>query len=91
MQNNAAILSTSSSAGTPSVGTLPLALATMATPVTVTLIRGKDETRRFLTQMGFVEGAVVSVINENGGNIIVDVKGARLAISRSMAMRIMVA
>ena len=58
--------------------------------VTIKDIKGKDETRRFLESLGFVVGGNVSVVSEIGGNLIVNVKESRVAISKSMANRIMV-
>ena len=40
--------------------------------------------------MGFVVGGAVRVINTIGGNVIVNVKESRVAISKEMAQRIMV-
>ena len=53
-------------------------------------IRGKDETRRYLENLGFLVGDPVTVISQISGNLIVSVKDTRVAISRSMANRIMV-
>ena len=53
-------------------------------------IHGKEETRRFLESLGFVEGVAVTVISQMGGNLIVNVKDTRVALSRSMASRIMI-
>ncbi|GAY79008.1 hypothetical protein NBRC111894_4562 [Sporolactobacillus inulinus] len=52
---------------------------------------GKDETRRFLINLGFVENAEVTVITETDGNVIVSLKGTRLAVSKAMARRVMTA
>ncbi len=71
-------------------GAMPLSLAGRDEERTVCSIRGKDDTRRFLTNLGFVEQAQVRVVSELDGNLIVAVKGARVAVSRSMANRIMV-
>jgi len=46
--------------------------------------------RQHLENLGFVVGGNVSVINTIGGNLIVNVKEARVAISREMAQKIMV-
>ena len=53
-------------------------------------VGGKEETRRFLENLGFVTGGTVTVVSETGGNIIVNVKDARIAIGRDMANRIIV-
>ena len=71
-------------------GTMPLTMSGRDETRVVCSIRGKDDTRRFLANLGFVEDAEVQVISELGGNQIVAVKGARVAISRAMASRILV-
>ncbi len=48
------------------------------------------EIKNFLKGLGFVEGSNVSVISENGGNLIVNVKDSRVAIGKEMANKIMV-
>lgn len=69
-------------------GCIPLSLAEAGKAVTVQGVRGKDETRRFLESLGFVENAAVTVITELSGNVIVNVKDTRVAISKAMAARI---
>ena len=69
---------------------MPLTMARSGQSATVKQIRGKDETRRFLESLGFVEGGSVTVVSEMGGNLIVNVKDTRIALSKSMAGRIMV-
>ena len=69
---------------------MPLTMAPSGHAATVKKINGKDETRRFLESLGFVEGGEVTVISELGGNLIVNVKDTRIALSRSMAGRIMI-
>ena len=55
-----------------------------------TRIGGKEETRRFLENLGFVVGAIVTVISKTGGNVIVNIKESRVAIGSDMASKIMV-
>lgn len=69
---------------------MPLTLADTGVTTTIKAIRGKDQTRRFLQNLGFVEGASVSVVSSLAGNLIVSVKDTRVAISQQMASRIMV-
>lgn len=69
---------------------MPLTLASTGTPQVIKRIGGKDETQRFLASLGFVAGSEVTVISEFDGNVIVNVKESRVAISKSMANRIMV-
>ena len=53
-------------------------------------IGGKEETRRHLENLGFVVGGKVAVISETDGNMIVNVKEARVAIGKDMANKIMI-
>ena len=46
--------------------------------------------KKHLADLGFVLGGNVTVINAVGGNIIVNVKETRVAISKEMAQKIMV-
>lgn len=69
---------------------MPLALANSGEELMIRKIGGNDETRRFLEGLGFVVGGSVTVVSENGGNVIVKVKESRVAVSREMALRVMV-
>lgn len=69
---------------------MPLTLAERGIPEIIKKIGGKPEVRRHLENLGFVPGADVTVISTLGGNIIVNVKGARVAVSREMAQKIMI-
>lgn len=69
---------------------MPLTMATSGSENKICKITGKDETRRFLENLGFVIGGAVTVITESGGNLIVNVKDTRIAISKLMATRIMI-
>ncbi|HCO62184.1 MAG TPA: ferrous iron transport protein A [Clostridiales bacterium] len=69
---------------------MPLTMLGNGQECTVQRITGKDEVRAFLKSLGFVEGGTVSVVNEVGGDLIVNVKGSRIALSRGMANRILV-
>ena len=53
-------------------------------------VGGKEETRKFLENLGFVVGGTVTVVSDIGGNLIVNVKDSRVAIGRDMASRIMI-
>ncbi len=53
-------------------------------------IGGKEKTRRFLENLGFVAGGTVVVVSEIGGNMIVNVKDSRIAIGKDMASKIIV-
>ena len=69
---------------------MPLTLMSPGEDAIIQRIGGKPEVRQHLENLGFVVGGNVSVINTPGGNLIVNVKEARVAISREMAQKIMV-
>lgn len=69
---------------------MPLTLAQPGDSGLIKKIGGKPETRQFLENLGFIAGGRVSVISKTGGNLIVEVKGARVAVNRDMAAKIMV-
>ena len=69
---------------------MPLTMANVGDTNVIKKIGGKEETRRFLENLGFVVGGVVTVISEVGGNIIVNVKDSRVAIGKDMANKILV-
>ena len=69
---------------------MPLTFAKAGERNSIKKIGGKDDTKRFLNSLGFVEGGEVTIVSENGGNLIVNVKETRVAISREMANRIIV-
>ncbi|MBN7773405.1 FeoA family protein [Clostridium aminobutyricum] len=68
----------------------PLSMASPGKEITVSAIHGRDDTKRFLENLGFIEGAQVTVISELGGNVIVNIKDSRIAISKTMATRVLV-
>lgn len=69
---------------------MPLTLAKEGEPAIIHKISGKEETRRFLENLGFVAGGMVTVVSQIGGNLIVNVKDARIAIGKDMANKILV-
>jgi len=69
---------------------MPLTMAKTGEAIEIKKISGREDTRRFLENLGFVAGGTVTVVSENNGNIIVNVKESRVAINREMANKIMV-
>ena len=69
---------------------MPLTFAGTGESYVIQRIGGKSEVRKHLENLGFVAGAEVSVVNTMGGNLIVKVKEARVAISQEMAQKIMI-
>ena len=71
-------------------GMMPLSMVKEGEPSTIKKVGGKEETRKFLENLGFVAGSTVTVVSQIGGNMIVNVKDSRVAIGRDMANKIMV-
>ncbi len=69
---------------------MPLTLVKAGCEQTIRKVGGNPETKKFLENLGFVPGGKVSVVSEIGGNVIVNVKDSRVAVSKEMASKIMV-
>lgn len=69
---------------------MPLTLAKVGEENIIRKIGGKAEVKAHLNNLGFVVGGAVTVINRMGGNLIVNVKESRIAVSREMAQKIMI-
>ena len=69
---------------------MPLAMAGVGDVNIIQKITGQDEVRRHLAELGFVVGEEVRLISQLGGNLILSVKDSRVALDKTMAMRIMV-
>lgn len=69
---------------------MPLSMADAGRMNQIKRIGGKEETKHFLESLGFVVGSYVTVISDISGNLIVNVKESRVAISKEMANKIMV-
>ena len=69
---------------------MPLLLADVGEENIIRKVGGSQEVKKHLEDLGFVVGGMVSVISEINGNLIVNVKDSRIAISREMAQKIMI-
>ena len=69
---------------------LPLTMASQGEPVIIKKIGGKPEVKKHLENLGFVVGGHVKIISKLGGNVIVNVKETRVAISNELAQKIMI-
>ena len=81
---------------------IPISMARVGDKGTVVSISGREETKRFLAGLGFREetkrflaglgftpGTEVRAVSEASGNVILDVKGSKIAIDRKMASKIL--
>lgn len=69
---------------------MPLTMGRAGEMQSIKRVGGKEEIRRHLENLGFVPGAEVTVISAYGGDVIVNVKGSRVAINKEMANKIMI-
>lgn len=69
---------------------MPLTMAKPGEANEIKKVGGKEETRKFLSSLGFVAGGTVTVVSEIGGNMIVNVKDSRVAIGKDMAGKIQI-
>ena len=69
---------------------MPLTLAEEGVENIIKRIGGSPEGKKHLENLGFVAGGTVTVITTMAGNVIVNVKEARVAISKEMAQKILI-
>ena len=69
---------------------MPLTMVIAGEANVIKRVGGKEETKRFLENLGFTTGGMVTVVSDNGGNMIVNVKESRVAINKDMANKIMI-
>ena len=69
---------------------MPLTLAVIGEECIIRRIGGNADVRAHLQNLGFVCGAAVTVVSSMAGNLIVNVKNARIAISKEMAQKIFI-
>lgn len=67
---------------------MPLSFLRIGERAKVAKVRDKGELHHHLENLGFVENADVMVVNDNGGNIIVEVKCCQVALDKQVASRI---
>jgi ferrous iron transport protein A len=68
---------------------MPLTLANIGEENIIRKVGGSAEIKKHLEDLGFVVGGNVTVVSAIAGNLIVNVKESRIAISREMAGKIM--
>ena len=67
---------------------MPLTMADPGVDQLIKKVGGREDTRKFLENLGFVAGEPVKVISKISGNVIIDVKGTRIALDRNLASKI---
>ncbi|KGK91942.1 iron transporter FeoA [Desulfosporosinus sp. HMP52] len=69
---------------------MPLTMLSPGKEAVVEACRAKETTKKFLEGLGIIPGVTISVISEFSGNLIVAIKGSRLALNRGVAQQVMV-
>ena len=69
---------------------MPLTLSNPGEKQVIVKVAGNEKTRKFLENLGFVQGEVISVVSSLNGNLIVNVKDSRVAVDQAMASKIYV-
>lgn len=72
----------------PSMMQMPLTFLKGGDQAKVLKVRGKGDVHHHLENLGFVPGAMLKVVSEQAGNIIVEIKGAQVALDRSASSKI---
>lgn len=68
---------------------MPLSLMNIGETGVIKRIIGKDDVQKHIQNIGFVIGSSITIVSKNGENLIVNIKGTRVAIDKQMAQRIM--
>lgn len=69
---------------------MPLNVAEPGEENIIRKIGGSPEVKKHLEDLGFVVGGTVTLVSVLSGNVIVNVKQARIALDADMARRIMI-
>lgn len=69
---------------------MPLTMLPIGKEAVINACNTKEATRKFLESLGIIPGAKISIVSEMGGNLIVNIKGARVALNRGMAQQLIV-
>ncbi len=69
---------------------MPLIMANTGEKLFIKKVNGKEKTRKFLEDIGFVEGTQITVVSRLKEDLIINVKGSKIALSREIASKIIV-
>lgn len=69
---------------------MPLTMLSLGKSAMINDCRMKESSRKFLEGLGIIPGTIITIISENGGNLIVSVKDSRLALSKGIAQQVIV-
>ena len=69
---------------------MPLTYADPGEANVIMKVSGKPEIKKHLEDMGFVSGALITVVSTVNGNLIVNVKDTKVALDKELAAKIMI-
>lgn len=69
---------------------MPITMINPGEQAIIKRITGKDETKKFLENLGCVVGTPVCIISKMMDNVIISIRDTRIALDKDMAKRIMV-
>lgn len=67
---------------------VPISMMKVGERGVIVSISGREEVKRFLAELGFTMGTEIKAVSIANGNVIIDVKGSKVAIDRTMAGKI---
>ena len=70
---------------------MPIAMCSNGQTVKVIRMLIDEKTKKHLEDLGITIGSIVQVVSSDGGNTIIEAKGTRLALSKNVALKILVA
>ena len=70
---------------------MPIVIAPLNTDLNIVKVMLDEKTKKHLQSLGIMVGGNLSIVSSNGGNVIIIVKGVRLALNREVASKILVA
>ncbi len=71
-------------------GVFPLAMAKVGEELRLKSIHGGEKLVHRLTALGLTPGVTFSIVQDNGGPLLVSVMDSRIALGRGMAQKVMV-
>ncbi len=69
---------------------MPLTMLSVGKEAKIDYCRANDKTKKYLEDLGLIPGAIVSIVSELGGNLILSVKDSRIALSKGVASQLIV-
>lgn len=70
---------------------MPLVIAPIDVDLKIVRVNADEKTKKHLQSLGVVINGIIKVLSSNGGNVICEVLGVRIALNKDIAMKIFVA